>query len=112
MSSRELLISAAIRAAAYLDCVGARYVGGTASAASTVRRPLTATVLAASAVTLLLTGCRHTDEGSRVAGWSLVEPTGGGIRINGYGVARQPGLVRQRLGAALTGERSVYWGVY
>ena len=44
--------------------------------------------------------------------WSLVEPTGGGVRINGYGVARQPGLVRQRLGAALTGERSVYWGVY
>lgn len=45
------------------------------SAASTVRRPLTATVLAASAVTLLLAGCSNSDEGARVAGWSLVEPT-------------------------------------
>lgn len=43
--------------------------------ASTVRRPLTATVLAASAVTLLLAGCRHSDDGSRVAGWSLIEST-------------------------------------
>ena len=40
---------------------------------------------------------------------TLLEPSGGTATINGYDVAKQPGLVRQSLGAVLTGERSVYW---
>ena len=40
---------------------------------------------------------------------TLLEPTGGTARINGYDVTRQPSLVRQNLGAVLTGERSIYW---
>ena len=39
---------------------------------------------------------------------TLLEPSGGVATINGYDVARQAGLVRQNLGAVLTGERSVY----
>jgi len=34
---------------------------------------------------------------------TLLEPSGGTATINGYDVARQPGLVRQSLGAVLTG---------
>jgi ABC-2 type transport system ATP-binding protein len=40
---------------------------------------------------------------------TLLEPTGGTATINGYDVTRQAGLVRQSLGAVLTGERSIYW---
>jgi ABC-2 type transport system ATP-binding protein len=40
---------------------------------------------------------------------TLLEPTGGTATINGYDIARQAGLVRQNLGAVLTGERSIYW---
>jgi ABC-2 type transport system ATP-binding protein len=40
---------------------------------------------------------------------TLLEPSGGTATINGYDVAKQPGLVRQSLGVVLTGERSVYW---
>jgi pilus assembly protein CpaD len=45
------------------------------TAASTVRRPLTASALTGSAVALLLAGCGASPEGSRVAGWSLVDPS-------------------------------------
>jgi ABC-2 type transport system ATP-binding protein len=40
---------------------------------------------------------------------TLLQPTGGTATINGYEVTRQPGMVRQNLGAVLTGERSIYW---
>jgi ABC-2 type transport system ATP-binding protein len=40
---------------------------------------------------------------------TLLEPTSGAATINGYAIARQAGLVRQNLGAVLTGERSIYW---
>jgi ABC-2 type transport system ATP-binding protein len=40
---------------------------------------------------------------------TLLEPTGGTARINGYDIVRQAHLVRQNLGAVLTGERSIYW---
>lgn len=40
---------------------------------------------------------------------TLLEPTGGAARINGYDLSRQANLVRQSLGAVLTGERSIYW---
>jgi len=40
---------------------------------------------------------------------TLLEPTSGTARVNGYDVTRQAGLVRQSLGAVLTGERSIYW---
>ncbi len=40
---------------------------------------------------------------------TLLQPTAGTATINGYDVSRQPGLVRQNLGAVLTGERSIYW---
>jgi ABC-2 type transport system ATP-binding protein len=40
---------------------------------------------------------------------TLLEPTSGAATICGYDIARQPGLVRQNLGAVLTGERSIYW---
>ena len=40
---------------------------------------------------------------------TLLEPTSGTARINGYDVARQADAVRQSLGAVLTGERSIYW---
>ena len=45
------------------------------TAGSTVRRPLAAAVLCAASVTLVLAGCRADTEGTRVAGWSLVEPS-------------------------------------
>ncbi len=40
---------------------------------------------------------------------TLLEPSSGTATIHGYDVVRQAGLVRQNLGAVLTGERSVYW---
>jgi ABC-2 type transport system ATP-binding protein len=40
---------------------------------------------------------------------TLLQPTSGMARINGYEVTAQPNLVRQNLGAVLTGERSIYW---
>ena len=40
---------------------------------------------------------------------TLLQPTSGSAVVNGYDVARQPGMVRQNLGAVLTGERSIYW---
>src|SRR5262249_7814176 len=39
---------------------------------------------------------------------TLLQPTAGTATINGYDVTRSPGLVRQNLGAVLTGERSIY----
>jgi ABC-2 type transport system ATP-binding protein len=40
---------------------------------------------------------------------TLLQPSGGTAAINGFDVERQAGLVRQNLGAVLTGERSIYW---
>ena len=40
---------------------------------------------------------------------TLLEPTSGTATVNGYDVRRQAHLVRQSLGAVLTGERSIYW---
>jgi ABC-2 type transport system ATP-binding protein len=40
---------------------------------------------------------------------TLLQPSGGKATINGYDIAQQAGLVRQNLGAVLTGERSIYW---
>ncbi|MBA3945781.1 MAG: ATP-binding cassette domain-containing protein [Herpetosiphonaceae bacterium] len=40
---------------------------------------------------------------------TLLEPTSGKATVNGYDIQRQPNLVRQNLGAVLTGERSIYW---
>ena len=40
---------------------------------------------------------------------TLLEPTSGTALVNGYDVLRQTSLVRQSLGAVLTGERSIYW---
>jgi ABC-2 type transport system ATP-binding protein len=40
---------------------------------------------------------------------TLLEPTSGTVRVLGYDAVRRPADVRARLGAVLTGERSVYW---
>jgi ABC-2 type transport system ATP-binding protein len=40
---------------------------------------------------------------------TLLEPTSGIARINGYDVITQSNLVRQSLGTVLAGERSIYW---
>jgi len=40
---------------------------------------------------------------------TLLEPTSGTTKINGYDITHQANLVRQSLGAVLTGERSIYW---
>jgi ABC-2 type transport system ATP-binding protein len=40
---------------------------------------------------------------------TLLQPTSGTATINGYDVSSQADLVRQNLGAVLTGERSIYW---
>jgi ABC-2 type transport system ATP-binding protein len=40
---------------------------------------------------------------------TLLEPTGGTATVHGYDVLHQASLVRQSLGAVLTGERSIYW---
>lgn len=40
---------------------------------------------------------------------TLLEPTSGTAQMNGYDIITQADLVRQSLGAVLTGERSIYW---
>ncbi len=40
---------------------------------------------------------------------TLLEPTSGTARVNGYDTVREPALVRQSLGTVLAGERSIYW---
>ncbi len=40
---------------------------------------------------------------------TLLEPTSGTAVVNGYDVSQQPNMVRQNLGAVLTGDRSIYW---
>ncbi len=40
---------------------------------------------------------------------TLLEPTSGTARINGYDIVRQSKQVRQSLGTVLAGERSIYW---
>jgi ABC-2 type transport system ATP-binding protein len=40
---------------------------------------------------------------------TLLEPTSGTVRVLGHDAVRRPAEVRARLGAVLTGERSVYW---
>ena len=44
------------------------------NATSIGRRSSSAVLLAALAATTLLVGCRHTDDGTRVAGWSIADP--------------------------------------
>ena len=40
---------------------------------------------------------------------TLLEPTSGMARVNGYDIVRQSNQVRQSLGTVLAGERSIYW---
>jgi ABC-2 type transport system ATP-binding protein len=40
---------------------------------------------------------------------TLLEPSSGTARLNGYDIQKQANQVRQSLGAVLGGERSVYW---
>jgi ABC-2 type transport system ATP-binding protein len=40
---------------------------------------------------------------------TLLEPTSGTARVNGYDILKQADLVRQNLGTVLAGERSIYW---
>jgi ABC-2 type transport system ATP-binding protein len=40
---------------------------------------------------------------------TLLEPTSGTARLNGYDILKQPNQVRQSLGTVLAGERSIYW---
>jgi ABC-2 type transport system ATP-binding protein len=40
---------------------------------------------------------------------TLLEPTSGTARVNGYDIIKQANLVRQNLGTVLAGERSIYW---
>jgi ABC-2 type transport system ATP-binding protein len=40
---------------------------------------------------------------------TLLEPSAGTARLNGYDIQKQANQVRQSLGAVLGGERSVYW---
>ena len=40
---------------------------------------------------------------------TLLEPTSGTARVNGYDIIRQANQVRQNLGTVLAGERSIYW---
>jgi ABC-2 type transport system ATP-binding protein len=40
---------------------------------------------------------------------TLLEPTSGTARVNGYDIIRQANQVRQSLGTVLGGERSIYW---
>ena len=44
-------------------------------AKATARRSLTLTSLALTATVLLVAGCRPGEESTRVAGWSLVDPS-------------------------------------
>lgn len=45
------------------------------NAASTRQRLFKSIAVCTAAATLLLAGCKHGEEGTRVAGWSLVDPT-------------------------------------
>jgi ABC-2 type transport system ATP-binding protein len=40
---------------------------------------------------------------------TLLEPTSGTARVNGYDIVKQASQVRQSLGTVLAGERSIYW---
>jgi ABC-2 type transport system ATP-binding protein len=40
---------------------------------------------------------------------TLLEPTAGTARVNGFDVVKQANQVRQNLGTLLAGERSIYW---
>jgi ABC-2 type transport system ATP-binding protein len=40
---------------------------------------------------------------------TLLEPSSGTARVNGYDILKQASLVRQNLGTVLAGERSIYW---
>lgn len=40
---------------------------------------------------------------------TLLEPTSGTARVNGFDIVRQPNQVRQNLGTVLAGDRSIYW---
>jgi ABC-2 type transport system ATP-binding protein len=40
---------------------------------------------------------------------TLLEPTSGAARVNGFDLTRQANQVRQNLGTVLAGERSIYW---
>jgi ABC-2 type transport system ATP-binding protein len=40
---------------------------------------------------------------------TLLEPTSGTARVNGFDIVRQSTQVRQSLGTVLAGERSIYW---
>ena len=40
---------------------------------------------------------------------TLLEPTSGTARVNGFDILKQADLVRQNLGTVLAGERSIYW---
>jgi ABC-2 type transport system ATP-binding protein len=40
---------------------------------------------------------------------TLLEPTSGTARVNGFDVVKQSNQVRQSLGTVLAGERSIYW---
>ena len=40
---------------------------------------------------------------------TLLEPTSGTARVNGYDTVKEPNMVRQSLGTVLAGERSIYW---
>jgi ABC-2 type transport system ATP-binding protein len=40
---------------------------------------------------------------------TLLEPTSGTARVNGFDIVRQSNQVRQSLGTVLAGERSIYW---
>jgi ABC-2 type transport system ATP-binding protein len=40
---------------------------------------------------------------------TLLEPTSGAARVNGFDVVKQSNQVRQSLGTVLAGERSIYW---
>ena len=40
---------------------------------------------------------------------TLLEPTSGSARVNGYDIQKQATQVRQSLGTILAGERSIYW---
>lgn len=40
---------------------------------------------------------------------TLLEPTAGTAKVNGYDIVKQANLVRMNLGTVLAGERSIYW---
>jgi ABC-2 type transport system ATP-binding protein len=40
---------------------------------------------------------------------TLLEPTSGTARVNGYDIVKQANQARQNLGTVLAGERSIYW---